>query len=433
MLAKLKDTIHTVILPDEASTKSSRPTPLSRSAATRLASLYLQRSPLQSTQARSSFDLFARKDPKGDKPFSYIFAQYVLIDIRSTIPTLMTNLASPNYQHDSLRLAAGYDVISGFIGYLLSVMSSEEDNDETTQSQPQPQIETTLISPDLLLKLRRDLSETFSLTLEYLRDRWDAVTTGARGLDPSARVDPKAPPMLTWDNPTIPPEEDPILLAGLRAVSLWLREDENSELNAQAMGVLDVLVGLYEGSMKGKGVVDFRPPVLLLFEAVVGYEQEAAKVLLESGAWELLAADLRDAVEQMEGPERTGVSTSRHTIGDVAGVLQLLVKSDAAPQSREVWMDVVKMAAGMDSQSGREGDLEACDEIVRVYDLAVDVIEKAPKRLQKLVGGHAEKIGRNARELGERLKNRRDGHRGKALELQQSLEDIVAALSEVYG
>lgn len=138
------------------------------------------------------------------KPFAYIFINLVLIDIRTTIPSLMEILASPEYASTALRLAAAYDITSSFILYLLQNIGA--DTNFTHNAPPM------ILPPDLLLKLRRDFSETFSLTLEFFRDRWEATETGVSGLAPEARVDPNAPLTITWDNPFMKPAEDPILL-----------------------------------------------------------------------------------------------------------------------------------------------------------------------------------------------------------------------------
>jgi hypothetical protein len=353
-----------------------KPTPQARTAATRLASEVIQRSP---PTGQTVTNLFRGPLPSAsteDKPFAYIFTQYVLIDIRSTIPALMTNLASPSYQTDSLRLAACYDVVTGFITYLVSTMDDE----------------LTPIPPDLLLKLRRDVSETFSLTLEFFRDRLDAVTTGASGLDPSARTDPKAPAMLTWDNPGTPPEEDPIILSGLRALSLWLREDDNPELNTQALGVADMLAALYESSMRPEAKADFRAPIQVLLEVLLVGEESAVQLFLDNKGWDLLAGDLKQKLES---------STGYTSVSGIVRVLLAVLGSDVVPQSREKWMDVVRLAAGLKTEIE---DIEVLEGIAEVYQLADAVYNKAPVKLQKLFGKDAEVIAMNASTLAGKLR-----------------------------
>ena len=111
-------------------------------------------------------------------------------------------------------------------------MHSLDDEDEDDDDRHHV---TLNLSPDLLLKLRRDIAETLSLTIEYLRDRYDNAITGVAGLHPSARPSPDtvAPTgsvlSLPWDS-TAPEHrvtQDPLTLAELRTLSLWLRDDDN--------------------------------------------------------------------------------------------------------------------------------------------------------------------------------------------------------------
>ena len=377
-LSKIFAVVQINICPEPAKGKKAAkpPSAQARTAAIKLTSHLLQHAfgPIEHIgQPWRIFD-GAMATPQGDKPFSYIFAQYILIDLRSTIPTLMTNLASPSYQHIALRLAACYDVVTGLIRYLMELVDRDE----------------VVMSADPLLKLRKSLSETFSLTLGFFRDRWDAVITGASGLDPSARTDPKAPRMLTWDNPTIPPEGDPIVLSGLRALAVWVREDDNSDLNAQALGIMDMLIALYQSSQKADATVDFRPPILMIFEALMIYYEEATKSLLENGGWDMFFTHLKAELAR---------DLNNHTIDDLVGVMLNLVYE--GPQSREAWMGVVKVAADLDltplQSPPRLGDENPS--IESVYELVLAVLESAPTRLQKLVRNDVIKLQKHGSAL----------------------------------
>jgi len=170
----------------------SKPTLASRAAYTQLASTLLQVYPTSCPTLLFKDDSSLKRD---SKPFSFLFINLLLIDLRSSFPSLLSKLNSSDYPSVSLRLAAALDIISSFIGFLLRSLDNELDS--VSFSMP----------PDLLLRLRKDIAETMSLTIEYLRDRWDASVAGASGLHPSARAGTSATSegtrlTLTWESMT---------------------------------------------------------------------------------------------------------------------------------------------------------------------------------------------------------------------------------------
>ncbi|KAF2434539.1 DUF1941-domain-containing protein [Tothia fuscella] len=326
--------------------------------------------------------------PQSSQPFSYVFINLLLIDIRTTIPSLMEILASPEYATTAIRLAASYDITTSFIMYLLQ--NSEPDTEITDNNT------SSILPPDLLLKLRRDFSETFSLTLELFRDRWESAVTGASGLDPTARRDPETPLALTWDNPTVSPSEDPIILSGLRALSLWLREDDNPQLNEQAIGIMDMLIPLYSGSMGTDAKVDFIHPILTALCGIFPDSEDAVQAFLDEKGWDVLSKDLKQCFTQQVFPAHTQ---------DLIRVLLMVVESDSVPQTQQSWMDIVRVMAKYTVPSVR--DIEAMETLVGGWQLAVALILKAPRRVRKEmaeeVGTITRKAGGILDEAGERL------------------------------
>lgn len=277
-----------------------------------------------------------------DKPSSYLFLNLILIDIRTTIPTLLQLLNRPDYVASSFRIACAYDIISSFVGFLIRCMDDEDDV-------PLP------MPPDLILKLRKNIGETMSLTIEYLRDRWDAAHAGAMGLHPDARPEPAhtssgtAHLPLAWDSAkgdTV--ENDALVLAAIRALSLWLREDENGMLRSEATGLADMALDLYESSSCWDGAsgpgrtLDFRPPVLAALEAMSTTE-DGTGIILRHNAWAILSKDLvtilnltskvNDVAEALRGIE-------------IVRVLLPVVEAFGSPA--EEWMGLVTTVAGWD-------------------------------------------------------------------------------------
>jgi hypothetical protein len=348
------------------------------------------------------------------QPFSYVFVNLLLIDIRTTIPSLMEILASPDYITTSIRLAASYDIASAFVMYLLQHLGPDTDFAEDSAPSILPQ--------DLLLKLRRDFSETFSLTLEYFRDRWEATVTGASGLDPSARVDPNAPLTLTWDNPSVSPSEDPIILSGLRALSLWLREDDNPELQEQATGIMDMLIPLYSSSNPSDGRVDFRHPILTALSGILPGSEDAAKSLLAENGWEVLSEDL---VRCFTPLETNGDLLLPSHIQDLIRVLLMVVESDAVPQTPQKWMEVVRLVSKKYTLP-RVDEVEGMHAVVGGWQLAVALVLKASKKMQKEVIREAQLIVERARQVmdagGAKLD---EGVRDGLMEVVEGFEGVA--------
>lgn len=307
---------------------TSRPTPEARSAYTNAAA-----SLLQTYQRTATTLLFTVNKDDDEKPFTYLIINLMLIDIRSSAPMLLEQLNSPKYPKISRRLASAFDVVCIFIGFL--VLSLEDDS-----------LDTLVMSSSNLLKLRKGISETMSVAIEYLRDRWDASVAGAMGLHPDARAGAAETAMgsrqtLTWDSLENIADEDPFILSTIRALALWLREDENDMLRREATGLTDMLMELYQGSSPDK--IDFRSPVLVALEALVTFEQ-GRELLLNHGGWRVLTKDLIDILQQtaplnLEGDALRGV--------DIIRVL-LQVAEESSTETAEDWMDIVTAVAALD-------------------------------------------------------------------------------------
>lgn len=224
----------------------------------------------------SQSHLFLSLDGKSSspKPFLYLLLQLVAIDLRASFSSLLEKLASPSYTSLASRLAADFDIIAAFLGYLVTLDDSDFD--------------TLVVSPDLLLQLRKDFAEVFSLTIEFLRDRWDAAYTGAPGLE--LGFEQHGPKQIAWTT-TLPGglERDPLIIGAVRALSLWLREDES--LRKEAGGLMDLFLGLWE---KGSDVgVDYRIWLIGALEGVLE-ERNGREMFLKLRGWELLWEDLKE-------------------------------------------------------------------------------------------------------------------------------------------
>jgi hypothetical protein len=269
-----------------------------------------------------------------DRPFGYLFVNLLLIDIRSSAPVLLEQLNGPNYPKVSRRLASAFDIVCMFIGFLVKSLEDES-------------METLVMPPDSLLKLRKGISETMSVTIEYLRDRWDASVAGAMGLHPEARVATAETAKgshytLAWDSMKANADEDPFILSAIRALALWLREDENDSLRKEATGLTDMFMDLYQTSSAGQ--IDFRSPILVALEALTTLEK-GRRILIDNEGWKVLTQDLTRILQ--------GISHASHDSAASRGIEIVRVLLPVAEEERtgtaEDWMNLITTAAAWDA------------------------------------------------------------------------------------
>jgi hypothetical protein len=407
---------------------TSRPSTAARSAYTEAAAALLHVFPNISPKL-----LFGEQQVSGtdSKPFSYLFINLLLIDIRSSFPNLLSQLNSPDYPAISKRLSAAFDVVSNFIGYLVRSLDEEEKEEVHFPSS------FTSMPPDLLLRLRKDIAETMSLTIEYLRDRWDASVAGAPGLHPSARTGSAATSegnrlMLTWDSLKDNISSDSLVLASIRTLAIWLQEDENENLRNEAAGLTDMLIELYKSSPDT--VLDFRYPNLTAFEAIMTTEDGVEGFTGQDG-WEVLATDLsgivRDTIgiggQEVNDPHiLKHVQESRRGI-EIIRVMLLVMDHDSTTEPQERWMDLAKLAASMKRPVNHTIEILMEFEIA-MLQLASALLDKAPPGVQKkyipcttALLGLANQLMLDVSQYQKPIQQ----------EFRESLEDIVLALDNL--
>lgn len=364
---------------------SSRPTSVGRAAYTQLAASLLQAYPERAPHLLfSDHPEKGHQEPVESKPFSYLFINLLLIDLRSSFPSLLSKLNSVEYPEISQRLSAAFDIISSFIGFL--VRKLDEDYETSSSDFKMP--------PDLLLKLRKDLSETMSLTMEYLRDRWDSSIAGASGLHPDARTGTAATSegtrlTLTWESMKDSVTEDPLILAGIRAIAIWIREDENENLRTECAGLMDMFINLYKSS--NSGALDFRYPILLALEGILDTE-DGAEGFLGQGGWEVLFADLDAIISTASKDSVPGISMSSTAARglEVVRVLLAVVDHSSTTYPREDWMSVVTTTAALKAPPASSPPI-VVELHIAMLQLSTALLSKAAAGAQKryLTANHA--------------------------------------------
>ncbi|KAL5085735.1 hypothetical protein Trisim1_009948 [Trichoderma cf. simile WF8] len=305
---------------------TSRPNSAARSAYTNAAASLLRVYPKEASE------LIFKPEKSDENPFSYLFVNLLLIDIRSSAPVLLEQLNKPEYPNTSRRLASAFDIICIFIGHLVRSLEDES-------------LETLIMSPDNLLKLRKGISETMSVTIEYLRDRWDATFAGAMGLHPEARSGKSETSMgsrftLTWDSLENIADEDPFILSAVRALAIWLREDENDMLRKEATGLTDMFMDLYRGSTTEK--LDFRSPILVALEGLVTFDK-GRNIFLQNDGWKTLSKDLVEILQQ----DASAISEDETSRG-IEIIRVLLQVAEQSSDTAEEWMNLITAVAAWD-------------------------------------------------------------------------------------
>lgn len=357
--------------------------------------------------------LFSGTQTVGDKPASYLLINLLLIDIRSSFPSLLEQLNDPSYRTTARRLASDFDVVSCFIGYLMRFVDDGIPESGSGHGFSMP--------PDLLLKIRKAMSETFSVAMEFLRDRWDASVAGAMGLHPDARVGEAktsrgAHFTISWDSIDDKVSEDPLVLACIRCLAIWLREDDNETLRKEAAGLCDMFTELYKASTTGGSGLDFRRPVLVALEGITASEVGPENLLNHDG-WRILVDDLVTVGASGKSDDE---DFSRGI--EIVRILLPIVENER-PGSKEEWLDAATAMAAWDVPED-EQSLQAMEFRVAALQLVTSVLAGAHPSVRKRYRHTIGAIRGLASRLGAQVGS------SKA-DLVESLQDVIDTLASL--
>jgi len=340
----------------------------------------------------------------------------------------MEQLSSPTYPKLSHRLSCSFDILASFIGYLVQLDSPFDE---------------TELDPEALLKFRSEMGETLSLTIEFLRDRWDAKFAGASGYEidisgDDERGEAKEPPRggdplsLVWDAAGIEGGlvRDPVVMSAVRLLSLWLREDDS--MRKEAGGLVDVFLGLWKQSQSSPEGVDYR---LWLVSALEGTltEKNGREMFRKNEGWELLWGEVRNVYLSSAAGNWPEIEAVKLAIEEVRVLQEWAGGSNylAIPNTETKVQEVVKVARVTSPPSPVRGAVErvwlGLD--VGVVRLAVGLVKMLPRESWVLKQGLEERIGRLTRELGEMVQERGMGVKGSGEVSEQ--EEVVFVLGEV--
>ena len=260
----------------------------------------------------------------------YLFIKMLLVDIRATLPSLQEQRQSDEYSAMSSRIAECYDIISNFIGYLVQSLDEDEE-----QNHHRP----FSLDPSQLLQLRADISETMSLTIGHLRECYDALVTSATPLVPLAQIEngttSSERPTTARESPVVTVSQNPVTLAELRTLALWLREDDNDALRKEAASIADILFALYAAEDIG---TDFKSPILIALEGILAVPTGVEAFMSEDG-WKPLMADLKASLAS------SSIDSIKRGI-EVVRVLLSVAESEIVGPAKEEWMELLHLSVG---------------------------------------------------------------------------------------
>ncbi|RYP92136.1 hypothetical protein DL770_001717 [Monosporascus sp. CRB-9-2] len=416
---------------------TKRPTAAGRSAYTKCAGTILMLYPRQAPQ------LLFSDERDSEKPFSYLFINLILVDIRATLPSLLQKLNDAEYPQISQRLAAALDVLAAFIGHLIAWIEELDSLDDAALPSEKP---TFNMPPDLVLKLSRSIGETISVTMEYLRDRWDASVAGAAGLHPEARVGAAhtstgSHKTLAWDSKDGDAAADPFTLSALRAIALWLRDDDGEALRKEAAGLMDMLMELYQRSSTTSTLPsassprdrqDYRLPILAALEGILRTSR-GVEAFDAHGGWQVLSRDLVTVLDATSSNPPHDLEAEIFRGTRIALALSIVAESETStPEDR---MGLVTAVAAYDvppiaSAEGARAATANNDSEAALLGFQTDVLRLAATLLTNANPGMRRRYAHSAsaiRDIAEQL-------RGSSIGNNQSpaasdLDDVLAALS----
>lgn len=424
---------------------ANRPTAAGRSAYINCAGTLLMLYPREASQ------LLFSDEPGSEKSFSYLFINLILVDIRATLPSLLAKLNAPEYPQISRRLASGFDILAAFIGHLIAWMEELDNNNNNNNNNPEaaggpPAEEETAFNmpPDLVLKLSKSIGETISVIMEYLRDRWDASVAGALGLHPEARAGAAhtaagSHRTLAWDYKDGSAAADPFTLSALRAIALWLRDDDGDALREEAAALMDMFIELYQRSFSSSSSVwlllppsgssndettgqDYRLPILAALEGILRTEDGVEAFNAHDG-WRTLSKDLLFILSETSNP-KPDIEPDFWRGTRVAFVLSLVMESE--PSTPENWMGLVTAVAAYDVPAVADGDglksKALLDFQTDVLQLAAGLLANANPGMRRRYVHSADAIRGIARQLRE--KSAREDSPAAS-----DLDDVLATLA----
>lgn len=195
-------------------------------------------------------------------PFPYVFIQVVIIDAQAAFSSLIEQHNSSIYADLVRRQAACFDIIVAYLTYLSNTTSLNE----------------TGLDSNLLLRLRNDIGVTFQLSLEFLQEVWNLSQSGFVG----SVINLKEKHQLACSTAPLRFCTNPVITSIMRALSLWLQEDDS--LRKDAACITHLLLDVWKTSELR---VEFRSWIVAALDGITDEEPGRIEFLCRGG-WDSL-------------------------------------------------------------------------------------------------------------------------------------------------
>ena len=336
--------------------------------------------------------------------------------------------SSPNSFPALDGMAASYDIIFAFIGFLIHLLDEgdlpPDPNNDTNHPSASP------FTSSLLLQLRADISETMSLTIENIRDRLEESTYDAANILLTASS-------VSETTSSTPIQKESLTLSQIRTLALWLREDDNETLRKEAASISSILLGLY-GS-ESENLLEIRSPVLIALEGIISVP-EGVEAFLAADGWVVLSGDLR-AILTSPSPDDGRACFARGI--EIIRVLLNVVESEFVGPAKEDWMEIVEIVstfsatfrssfAVIDQPSSHTSRI---DLLIASAQLAVELLVRAPRNVRRRSMPAARKVLDMAHEIfcQEDEDSGEDGVKLVRIskDARDGAEEVISALQEL--
>lgn len=366
------------------------------------------------SEGRSAiFETGSKTSNPDQPPLSYLLLTTTHADIMATVPYLQESLRSDDYETISSRLTKEYDVISSFIGYLVTDMDANEGGDDFSLP----------MLPDLLLKIQGKITDILNVTIEHLRDRYDACGTGALGLRASAPASngttSRGPPNAAEAYAAM--LDDPLTLSQIQTLSLWLANEDEEALRKAAAGIMDVFKTIYHPAQAGHSLASKQSRArCCVLEALSGITQttEGVEAFLRQDWWTTLTKDLEEQVGLI-------LSTGNEEVRciTILNILVTVLNSGATPNPKEQWISGM---LNISNDLMKSADLQHhWDVAVGTCDLVVSLFQRTTVRIRDKYQGQATQLITRVQEL---LKDETSLKDEADSQIREDLENVVRDL-----
>ncbi|KAL8939120.1 MAG: hypothetical protein Q9216_003533 [Gyalolechia sp. 2 TL-2023] len=263
------------------------------------------------------------------KPLCWLFVQDQLKDIQTWIPSLAGKPDSPECDRNSTRLADSYDILTAFMGFLVQMEDIRHDSDSDLQVFPN--------DPNLLCLVEEGLSSTCSLTIKHLCKSYDTATAGTSLIEGSTGVP------VSSNTDLFHIRENRLILAQLRMLALWLREDRGEKIHEEAADMMVLLLGLYYPQD------ETRWPILAVLEQLILNESNIDSLLHNNG-WETLVNDFSSIIHSPSAQVES-FECLELIVDMLAPVANHIIKSGAASR---YGMEFIGVVCTFDANGSRD-------------------------------------------------------------------------------